>query len=151
MFLTKQAHVYLEPSCPPEESCLCPHRLDLQVSSKHIPFFHVYFNGFLPPFNFLFHPLEVSYTDNILSIGSNHLKNILTFIIIDVIMFTAATSHPWIKLNEIYEVLNIVFLLTILSPRNIGVSTIDQSHECEWIIWTMERQFSKINFVSTQF
>ena len=117
----------------------------------HSSFFHVYFNGFLPPFNFLFHPLEVSYTDNILSIGSNHLKNILTFIIIDVIMFTAATNHPWIKLNEIYEVLNIVFLLTILSPRNIGVSTIDQSHECEWIIWTMERQFSKINFVSTQF
>ena len=32
----------------------------------HYPFFHVYFNGFLPPFNFLFHPWRVASTDNIL-------------------------------------------------------------------------------------
>ena len=141
---------HVEQSCPSEESCLCPHGLDIQVSSKHIlvllsqthlliwikaymmacslsyciflnalvmqlyvilsvtnidftlktnnswykspitawnmpferydsylspnvkkqshyPFFHVYFNGFLPPFNFLLHPWKVAYTDNILS------------------------------------------------------------------------------------
>ena len=35
-FLLSEHMFHLEPSCPPEESCLCPHRLDLQVSSKHI-------------------------------------------------------------------------------------------------------------------
>ena len=34
----------------------------------HYPFFHIYFNGFLPPFNFLLHPWTVAYTDNILSV-----------------------------------------------------------------------------------
>ena len=37
----------------------------------HYPFFHIYFNGFLPPFNFLLHPWTVAYTDNILFLSES--------------------------------------------------------------------------------
>ena len=40
----------------------------------HYPFFHIYFNGFLPPFNFLLHPWTVAYTDNILCVWWSNLQ-----------------------------------------------------------------------------
>ena len=58
----------------------------------HYPFFHIYFNGFLLPFNFLLHPWTVASTDNILSSEQDsihklfiylhmYINNINTFII----------------------------------------------------------------------
>ena len=70
-------------------------RYDSYLSPKkkkqtHYPFIHIYFNGFLPHFNFLLHPWRIAYTDNIL-LNYDNLFLYSSYVII----FTRITIVVW--------------------------------------------------------
>ena len=81
----------------------------------HYPFFHIYFNGFLPPFNFLLHHWTVAYTDNILI----YKRNICSYV-------CPCSVHHWfsaqmhIQKTNLYSTMLLCFQTTSLSRKCIN-------------------------------